>query len=88
METDSKGESTEYVYEFILTDINAANSGLVVSSAKLYLNLVTRDRQKLVKTYKNGETGNFVYDFDLYVDDVLVAKNMLGALSTLLDSCK
>jgi hypothetical protein len=88
VETDSKGESTEYVYEFILTDIDAASSGLVVSSAKLYLNLVTKGKQKLVKTYKNGEAGNFVYDFDLFVDDVLVAKNMLGAFSTLMDSCK
>jgi len=88
VETDSKGESTEYVYEFILTDIDAASSGLVVSSAKLYLNLVTMGKQKLVKTYKNGEAGNFVYDFDLFVDDVLVAKNMLGAFSTLMDSCK
>ena len=88
VETDSKGESTEYVYEFILTDIDAANSGIVVSSAKLYLNLITKAKQKLVKTYKNGEAGNFIYDFDLFVDDVLVAKNMLGAFSTLMDSCK
>jgi hypothetical protein len=88
IETDSKGESTEYVYEFNLKDIDAANSGLVVSSSKLYLNLVTTEKQKFIKTYKNGEAGNFVYDFDLFVDDILVAKNMLGAFSTLMDSCK
>jgi hypothetical protein len=88
VETDSKGVSTEYVYEFILSDIDPASSGLVVLSAKLYLNLITKGKQKLIKTYKNGEAGNFIYDFDLFVDDVLVAKNMLGALSTLLDSCK
>ncbi len=88
VETDSKGSSTEYVYEFILTDIDPSNSGIVVSSGKLYVNFITRGKQKLIKTYKNGEVGNFIYDFDLVVDDVLVAKNMLGAFATLSDICK
>ncbi len=87
VETDSKG-ATEYVYEFMASDINPAISGITVYADKLYITPVTKDKQKLIKTYKNGEVGNFGYDFDLYIDDVLVAKKMLGAISTLSNACK
>ena len=50
--------------------------------------LVTKDKQKLIKPYENGEAGNFSYDFDLYVDDVLVAKKVFGAFTTLAEGCK
>jgi hypothetical protein len=87
VETDSKG-STEYIFEFMASDIDPAESDISVYSDKLYITPVTKGKQKLVKTYKNGEVGNFVYDFDLYVDDVLVAKKMLGAVLTLSNACK
>lgn len=87
VETDSKG-STEYVFEFMASDIDPALSGITVYAQKIYISPTIKDKQKLVKTYKNGEAGNFIYDFDLYVDDVLVAKKMLGAISTLSNTCK
>jgi hypothetical protein len=87
VETDSKG-STEYIFEFMASDIDPAESDISVYSDKLYITPVTKGKQKLVKTYKNGEVGNFVYDFDLYTYDVLVAKKMLGAVSTLSNACK
>jgi hypothetical protein len=87
VETDSKG-TTEYVFEFMTSDIDPAKSEITVYSDKLYITPVTKDKQKLIKTFKDGEVGNFGYDFDLYVDDVLVAKKMLGAISTLSNACK
>ena len=87
VETDSKG-TTEYVFEFMASDIAPAVSKITVYGNKLSLNLVTKDKQKLIKPYENGEAGNFSYDFDLYVDDVLVAKKVLGAITTLSDGCK
>ncbi len=87
VETDSKGTS-EYVFELMASDIDPAVSGTTVYGNKLYITPVIKGKQKLIKTYKNGEAGNFVYDFDLYVDDVVVAKKMLGAFSTLSNSCK
>jgi len=87
VESDSKG-TTEYVFEVMSSDISPEESEIKVYANKLYLNLVTKDKQKLIKPYKNGEAGNFLYDFDLYVDDVLAAKKMLGAISTLSNACK
>ncbi len=87
VEADSKG-TTEFVFEFMASDIAPAVSEIKVYANKLYLNLVTNDKQKLIKPYKNGEAGNFGYDFDLYVDDVLVAKKVLGAFTTLSEACK
>lgn len=88
VETDSKGASTEYVYEFIASDIDPANSGISVSGKELSVDLVTKGKQKLIKPYKNGEAGNFGYDLNITTDDVLLTKNILAAFSTLANNCK
>ncbi|MBN2350209.1 MAG: hypothetical protein JXJ22_15325 [Bacteroidales bacterium] len=88
IETDSKGASSEYIFEFTLTDIDQDKCSISVSGKEIKVNLITRDRQKLIKPYKNGEAENFCYDFDMYFEDVLVAKKVLAAFSTLTSSCK
>ena len=87
-ETDSKGVATEYKYEFTLSDIDPEDSKVYISGKELQVKLETRDNVKLIKPYKNGEAGSFVYSIDLLVDDVLIAKKMLGAFTTLSAKCK
>ena len=88
VETDSKGASTEYVYEFVASDIDPANSGISVKGKELSVDLVTKGKQKLIKPYKNGEAGNFDIDMNVVSDDVLLAKNILAAFTTLSNNCK
>jgi hypothetical protein len=87
-ETDSKGASIENMYEFFLSDIDLSKSEITVSSKELKINLLTREKQKLVKLSKNGEPGNFIYNVEILTDDVLVGKKILGAFKTLSEDCK
>jgi hypothetical protein len=87
-ETDSKGASIENSYEFILSDIDLLKSTIAVASKDLKINLVTKEKQKLVKPMKNGEPGNFISNVEIYTDDVLTAKKMLAAFKTLSEGCK
>ncbi len=86
-ETESKG-TTEYIYEFMIQDIDAQNSNISVTGKELKINLVTKGKQKLIKPYKGGEPGNFIYNFDLYTDDVVTAKKILAAFQTINEKCK
>lgn len=86
--TDSKGVSTEYGYEFMPSDLNPDACKIAVSGQKLSIQLITNNKQKLIKPYKNGESQNFGYSFEVYVQDVLIAKKMLDAFRTYAKACK
>ncbi|HPS11949.1 MAG TPA: hypothetical protein PLB87_01645 [Prolixibacteraceae bacterium] len=88
VETNSKGASTENVYEFFVSDIDVKYSVISVSSKSLKVSLVTKGKDKLIKPYKNGETGNFIANVDIDVDNVLVAKKMIAAFGTLANLCR
>jgi hypothetical protein len=71
-----------------LMDIDPVNSEVSVSMNKLMIDLITKDKEKLIKPYKNGEEGNFVNSIQIQTDDVLVSKKMLGAFATLSKICE
>ena len=88
VETNSKGSSDEYSYEFNVSDIHPGNSKFSVKGKIISINLVTAGNEKLVKPYKNGEAGDFVDDFVIYADDVLLAKSTLAAFEAVSEMCK
>ena len=88
VEIDEKGPSVEYLYEFIASDIHPGNSKLLVKGEVIQINLVTVENEKLIKPYKNGEPGDFVNDFIIYADDVLLAKKLLAAFAVLAKECE
>ncbi|MEN8229253.1 MAG: hypothetical protein ABFS38_13930 [Bacteroidota bacterium] len=87
VETDNKGASDEHTYEFNISDIHPGSSKLSVKGEIISINLVTSENEKLIKPYKNGETGDFVDDFVIYVDDILLAKKTLAAFAALSEGC-
>lgn len=86
--TDSKGVSIENAYEFMALDIDTENSSIAIYGKELKVSIVTNAKEKLIKPYKNGEAGNFIYKFDLYADDILTAKKLLAAFQSLSDICE
>lgn len=88
VETDSKGASDEYKYEFNISDIHPGNSKFSVKGKIIAINLITAGDEKLIKPYKNGEVGDFIDDFFIYADDVLIAKKTLAVFAKLSDGCK
>ncbi len=87
-ETNSKLETIHQAYEFLLSDIDAHNSSIEILGKELKINLITREKEKLIKPFKEGEAANFTYNFDLYTDDILVAKKILEAFDVLAKECK
>ncbi len=87
-ETDSKGTTVNYNWEFILTDIDPSVSAIDVSSKEIHIDLVTKNKQKLVKPYKNDEAQNFDDEVVIQTDDILEAKKILAAIRTLAADCK
>ena len=88
VETDDKGASDEYIYEFTISDIHPGNSKFSIKGKLIHINLVTRGNEKLLKPYKNGEVGDFKEDFIIYADDVLLAKKTLAAFAALSEVCE
>jgi hypothetical protein len=88
IETNSKGVSVENIYEFTLSDIDPAGSTIVASSKNLTINLVAKNKEKLIKPYKNGEAGNFIANIEIDVEDVMVAKRLHAAFASLVGFCK
>jgi hypothetical protein len=86
VETNSKGVSTENVFELTMYDVDPKKCEIEVSSKSLRVNIVTKG--KYIKPYKNGEAGNFVDAISVDVDNVLVAKKMLASFSSLSSYCK
>ncbi len=87
-DTDSKGATTKYAWEFMLTDIDPSASNISVSSKEIHVNLVTKGRQKLIKPYKNDEAQNFDDGVVIRTNDIVEAKKLLGAFTTLAKECK
>ena len=84
---DSKDVSTGYIYEFTMSDINPESVKLEISGKEMTVELETKAKQKLIKPYKNGEPQNFDYDFEIFTDDVVVARNIIGAIKTMAGNC-
>ena len=88
VELNKKKPSMEYRYEFDVSDIHTGNSNLSVKGETISINLVTSGNEKLIKPYKNGEEGDFLDDFVIYSDDVMVARKTLAAFAALSEGCK
>src|SRR5262245_58371181 len=58
-ETDQKGNKTSYAYEFNLADIDPYAVKQETQKDVIFVSLTVRNKQKLVKVYKNGETDSY-----------------------------
>ena len=87
IQLDSKEISTGFVYEFVMADINPGTVKLEISGKEMTVQLETKGRQKLIKPYKNGEPQNFDDDFEIFCNDVMVARNIVSAIKTMAGKC-
>ena len=87
IQVDSKEASAGYIYEFAIADINPGTVKLEVSGKEMTVQLETKGREKLIKPYKNGEPQNFDDDFEIFCNDVMVARNIVSAIKTMAANC-
>jgi hypothetical protein len=86
--TDDKGKATEELYEFALSDMNKALTAIKVSGKNIEVSLACKNKEKLVKVYKNGEQQAWGTEVKLLTNDVETARNMAEALKSAITLCE
>lgn len=86
--TDDKGKTTDEIYEFALTDLNKLMVDFKVSGKNVEVNLTCKNKEKLVKAYKNGVQQAWGSDIELAANDVETAKNIAEAFRSAITQCE
>jgi len=71
---DDKGKSTEEINEFALSDMNKLIVSLKVSGKNVEVSLACKNKEKLVKVYKNGAQQAWGSEVKFVTDDVETAR--------------
>jgi hypothetical protein len=78
LELSVKGPDDEYIYEFLIEDLNPKDVDLDVSRSELFIVLSTNRNEKLIKTFENGEPGDYENEVRIRMKgpkSAMVAKN-------------
>ena len=86
--TDDKGKSTDEIYEFALTDLNKQMVDFKVSGKNVEVTLSCKNKEKLVKVYKNGAQQAWGTDVTIGTNDVETAKNIAEAFKNVITYCE
>jgi hypothetical protein len=86
--TDEKGKTVEEVYEFTLLDMNKQAVEFKPAGPNMSIIFSCKNKQKLVKFYKDGAQQSFTSDIEILCTDVEVAKNISEALKFAMGLCE
>jgi hypothetical protein len=86
--TDDKGKSTDEIFEFGLSDMNKLMVDLKVGGKNVEVILTCRNKEKLVKVYKNGAQQAWGTEVRIYSNDVETAKNIVEAFKSAIAQCE
>src|SRR5687767_4896512 len=79
-ETDQKGGKISYAYEFNLADIDPYAVKQETQKDVIMVSLTVRNKQKLIKVYKNNEVQSYDEQVKLRAKDVDNAREMVDAI--------
>jgi hypothetical protein len=79
-ETDQKGAKTSYAYEFHLADIDPYAVKQETQKDVIMVSLTVRNKQKLVKVYKNNEVQSYDEQVKIRAKDVDNAREILDLI--------
>ena len=85
---DDKGKTIDEIFEFALTDINKLSVDFKVSGKNVEVTLTCKNKEKLVKVYKNGAQQAWGTDVEIEVNDVETAKNIAEAFKSAIIQCE
>jgi len=86
--SDDKGKTTDEINEFTLTDINKLMVDLKVSGKNVEVTIPCKNKEKLVKVYKNGVQQAWGTDVKIETSDIETAKNIVEALKSAITQCE
>ena len=79
-EVDTKGEIETFAFEFNLADLDAYTIREETKGDVIYLVATANNKQKLIKTYKNGEVGNYSYELNIITKNVDNARLLIDEI--------
>jgi hypothetical protein len=86
--TDDKGKTTEEIFEFTLTDMNKILVDVKVSGKNVAVTIPCKNKQKLVKAYKNGVLQAWGSEAEIAAGDIETAKNVAEAFKSAITQCE
>ncbi|HEY4787119.1 MAG TPA: hypothetical protein VIH57_13770 [Bacteroidales bacterium] len=86
--TDDKGKTTDEIYEFNLSDMNKLMVDFKISGKNVFIVLATKNKNKLVKVYKNSAQQAYDSDIEIMEDDVDTARNIADAFKAAIVMCE
>lgn len=84
----SPKSTTKLEYQFNLLDLNETVLEYEVSGSNMYVELLTKDKTKLVKYQKGDEISAYESDFRIYTSNVEVARRLKHALASAITACR
>lgn len=78
--TDSKGSVTEDKYQFYLYELDP-KANINVSGKDVSIKLIVKDKNRLIKTFKNGELQNYSYEIEMLADNIESARDLINAFN-------
>jgi hypothetical protein len=85
---DEKGKTTDEIYEFTLTDMNKLMVDLKVNGKNVVITIPCKNKEKLVKVYKNGEQQAWGTEAKIEAADVETARNIAEAFRSAITQCE
>jgi hypothetical protein len=85
---DDKGKTTDEIFEFALNDMNKQMTDFKVSGKNIEVTLSCKNKEKLVKVYKNGTQQSWGTDVQFEASDVEIARNIAEAFRSAIGECE
>ncbi len=86
-ETSSKKEMRE-LFEFTVSDMDDRKIDYAINGKELAIAVGATAKNKYVKHYENEEIAKYVSGFQIYLDDLALARNMIQAWKVLVKNCR
>lgn len=85
--TQSGKKTSEIVYDLALKDFNADATNFDVDGKTVYVSLVTKGKEKLVKTFKDGKPSDYVHTIKIQLGDIEKGRYVAEAFRQLIRNC-
>lgn len=86
--SEVNGKTVEEIYEFALTDINKQMVDFKVSDKNVLITLTCKNKEKLIKAYKNGTQQAWGTSVEIATNDVEAAKDIAEAFKAVITMCE
>jgi len=85
--SDDKGKTTDEIFEFTLSDMNKLSVEIKVSGKVMKVTLFCKNKEKLVKAYKNGAQQAWGTGVEVELTDAETARNIAEAFRSAITQC-